>query len=68
MEHDKGEYILVDYDAEVRLPLTTAIGINDEVELTSLAGVTHSGEMFDVYQYPRFGTTVKNTHLKRRSN
>jgi hypothetical protein len=68
MENDKGEYILVNYDADLRLPLTTTIGINDKVELISLAGVTHSGEMFEVYQYPRFGTTVKNTHLKRRSN
>lgn len=64
VEIDRGQVIVVDYEAEVRLPLGTVIDINDKVTLTELAGETHD-EVFDVFEYPRFGTTAKLVRLKR---
>lgn len=66
-EYDKGQVIVVEYDATVRLPLDTTIGINDNVTLKQLAGESHS-EVFEVFGYPRYGTTVMIVPLKRRSN
>jgi hypothetical protein len=68
VEIDKGQITIVDYDADMRLSLATVIDINDIVELTSLAGVTHSGEIFEVFEYPRYGTTVKHIRLRKRGH
>lgn len=67
IEIDRGQVIVVDYDAYVRLPLGTTIDINDWVTLTTLAGVTMSGYTFEVFEYPKFGTTALVVDLKRRS-
>lgn len=63
-EIDKGQVIIVDYDADVRLPLGTEIGINDWVVLTTLAGEEHD-EVFEVFEAPRFGTTALHVNLKQ---
>lgn len=67
IEIDKGQIIIVNYDAEVRLPLDIMIDINDTVTLVTLAGEAHN-EVFEVFQYPKYGTTAKLIALKRRNS
>lgn len=66
-EYDKGQFILVDYDANLRLPLDVEIGINDLVILVELAGESHDEE-FEVFAESQFGVSVKHIQLKRRGN
>lgn len=67
IEVDRGQVIVVDYDATVRLPLGTSIDINDTVTLRTLAGQVHT-EVFEVFEYPKFGTTAMIVDLKRRGS
>jgi hypothetical protein len=63
-EIDKGQVIITDYNADMRVPLGTEISINDWVILRTLAGETHD-EAFEVIEEPRFGTTALHVNLKQ---
>jgi hypothetical protein len=62
----KGVYIVVDYDADLRLPTDTEIGINDLITLVQKAGVTASG-VFELCGYPVYGGSCLHLKLKRKS-
>ena len=63
-KYEKGELVLVDCDAVVRLPVTTTINSDDTVILTQKAGVTHN-QTFTVMESPRYNSSVIHVNLKR---
>ncbi len=64
---DKGSDVILDYDAELRIGLTVAIGINDLITLKQKAGKTHS-EVFKVWEYPKFNSSRQCVYLKRKND
>lgn len=61
---DRGQVLLVDYDAVLRLPLEPAVNVTDRIELIEKGDTVISGS-FMVHAYPKFNSTVQIVQLKR---
>jgi hypothetical protein len=65
IERYKGQIIVLDIDAVIRLPQDTVIDTRDRVTITKRFGVSISGIQFEITGFPKIGAAGCRVQLKR---